>query len=107
MNLISCLGQGYVITYVCKGGTLPNTQKQQQQNEQSFRIYFQHGWHKTRSALPKKDQVKLDVFARHCCCFSTSVNKMYSPQGSFSEYSYSLRDQTHLLAGLFGGRLKP
>ena len=56
MNLISCLGKGYVITYVCKGGTLPNIQKQQQQNEQSFRIYFQHGWHKTRSALPKKDQ---------------------------------------------------
>ena len=58
-NLLSCLSKGYVSTYVCKGGTLPNTKAQQQQNKQSFYIYFQHRWHKTRSALPKKDQVKL------------------------------------------------
>ena len=25
MNLLSCLNKGYVSTYVCKGGTLPNT----------------------------------------------------------------------------------
>lgn len=69
----------YVCMHVCKGGPLPNTKKKN--NNKKILSHLLLAWlTHTGSALPKKDQFKLDLFAMHCCCFPTSENKMYSPQ---------------------------